>query len=64
MPREPILQFNDEEQDPLDRDFRQKENAEEDQNLRPQRMRDMVGQREVFARLEIALDAVVTDPPA
>ncbi|MGE0606052.1 MAG: Holliday junction branch migration DNA helicase RuvB [Pirellulales bacterium] len=30
---------------------------EDDRDLRPQRMRDMVGQREVFARLEIALDA-------
>ena len=28
-----------------------------DRDLRPQRMRDMVGQREVFARLEIAVDA-------
>src|SRR5438132_7591444 len=30
---------------------------EEDRALRPQRMRDMVGQREVYARLEIAVDA-------
>jgi len=30
---------------------------EEDRSLRPQRMHDMIGQREVFARLEIALDA-------
>jgi holliday junction DNA helicase RuvB len=30
---------------------------EEDGQLRPQRMRDMVGQREVYARLEIAVDA-------
>ena len=30
---------------------------EEDRELRPQRMRDMVGQREVYARLEIAVDA-------
>jgi Holliday junction DNA helicase RuvB len=28
-----------------------------DRDLRPQRMQDMVGQREVFARLEIAVDA-------
>ena len=28
-----------------------------DRDLRPQHMRDMVGQREVFARLEIAVDA-------
>ena len=31
--------------------------AEQDRELRPQRMRDMVGQREVYARLEIAVDA-------
>ena len=30
---------------------------EEDRYLRPQRMQDMVGQRDVFARLEIAVDA-------
>lgn len=30
---------------------------EEDRDLRPQRMRDMVGQREVYARIEIAVDA-------
>lgn len=44
MPREPILQSHD-------------ESSEEDRALRPQRMRDMVGQREVAARLEIALDS-------
>jgi Holliday junction DNA helicase RuvB len=33
------------------------EKLEEDRDLRPQRMRDMVGQREVYARLEIAVDA-------
>ncbi len=44
MPREPILQ-NQAAFDDNDRD------------LRPQRMRDMVGQRDVFARLEIAVDA-------
>src|SRR5947208_1759012 len=42
--REPILQSAPEEKD-------------DDQSLRPQRMRDMVGQREVYARLEIAVDA-------
>jgi len=31
--------------------------SEEDRSLRPQRMDDMIGQREVFARLEIALEA-------
>ncbi|HWB10510.1 MAG TPA: Holliday junction branch migration DNA helicase RuvB [Pirellulales bacterium] len=30
---------------------------DDDRELRPQRMRDMIGQREVFARIEIALDA-------
>jgi Holliday junction DNA helicase RuvB len=44
MPREPILQ------PPPGA-------ADDDRDLRPQRMRDMVGQREVFARLEIAVDA-------
>ena len=31
--------------------------ADEDNDLRPKRMGDMVGQREVYARLEIAVDA-------
>lgn len=31
--------------------------ADDDRALRPQRMRDIIGQREVFARIEIALDA-------
>ena len=44
MPREPILQPPP-------------STADDDRDLRPQRMRDMVGQREVFARLEIAVDA-------
>ncbi|MGA2063611.1 MAG: Holliday junction branch migration DNA helicase RuvB [Thermoguttaceae bacterium] len=44
MPREPILQP-------------QTQYVDEDRDLRPQRMRDMVGQREVYARLEIAVDA-------
>jgi len=30
---------------------------DEDRDLRPQRMQDMVGQREVYARLQIAVDA-------
>src|SRR5690606_29437950 len=43
--REPVLQA------PID-------NADDDDRmLRPQRMRDMVGQREVAERLEIAVDA-------
>jgi Holliday junction DNA helicase RuvB len=44
MSREPILQPPSA---PVD----------DDRDLRPQRMRDMVGQREVYARLEIAVDA-------
>ncbi len=44
MTREPILQKTETLRD-------------EDRALRPQRMVDMVGQREVYARLEIAVDA-------
>jgi len=44
MSREPTLQ--------QPADFR-----DEDRDLRPQRMQDMVGQRDVYARLEIAVDA-------
>ena len=44
MSREPILQSSDDARD-------------QDRDLRPQRMRDMVGQREVYARVEIAVDA-------
>ena len=44
MPRETILQ-------------KPAEFDDKDRDLRPQRMRDMVGQREVYARLEIAVDA-------
>jgi len=33
------------------------DDGDDDRALRPSRMRDMVGQREVFARLEIAIDA-------
>ena len=51
--REPILQGAAEL--PLPR--MSSSSPEEDGQLRPQRMRDMVGQREVYARLEIAVDA-------
>ena len=44
MPREPILQPSGDLQD-------------EDRDLRPRHMVEMVGQREVYARLEIAVDA-------
>ena len=50
--REPILQPSDA---PLVRE--RFDDDPEDRALRPQRMRDMVGQREVCARLAIALDA-------
>src|SRR4051812_28904705 len=53
MIREPILQPGEDEPARPDDQFR----SDEDRDLRPQRMRDMVGQREVYARLEIALDA-------
>lgn len=46
MAREPILQ------PPM-------ESPEEDRDLRPQRMRDMVGQREVYERLQIAITSAV-----
>ena len=35
------------------------ENEEEDRSLRPQRMADMVGQRQVRERLQIAVDAAM-----
>ena len=44
MPREPLVQAA-------------QATDEEDRVLRPQRMSDMVGQREVYERLEIAVDA-------
>ena len=44
MPREPIL-------------TRPPEPPDDDRDLRPQHMREMVGQREVYARLQIAIDA-------
>ena len=43
MSREPILHETTQEED--------------DRDLRPQRMQDMVGQREVYERIEIAVDA-------
>src|SRR5512144_184568 len=44
MPREPILS-------------QPAPSSDDDRDLRPQRMRDMVGQREAYARIEIAVDA-------
>jgi len=60
MPREPILQPGDAEPDEgiETTSWRALEPDNElDMSLRPQRMRDMVGQREVYARIEIAIDA-------
>lgn len=55
MVRETIL--SDSGDDEPDDDRPSTPPAENDRELRPQRMRDMVGQREVFDRLQIALDA-------
>lgn len=61
MAREPILQREDTE--PLtggqteDRARRQQVNEEDDRALRPQHMADMVGQRAVYERISIAVDA-------
>jgi Holliday junction DNA helicase RuvB len=54
--RQPILKNDDSEDRELPRSD-PPEGGEDDRELRPQRMRDMIGQREVFARIEIALDA-------
>jgi Holliday junction DNA helicase RuvB len=56
MPREPILSGDDAEE-PLPPVQYSALTREEDQALRPQRMEDMVGQREVYERLKIAVDA-------
>jgi Holliday junction DNA helicase RuvB len=53
--REPILTNLEEE--PEDRGFAAPPEPDNERDLRPQWMRDMVGQREVFERLEIALNA-------
>jgi len=46
MARQPILQSSDNPKD-------------DDRDLRPQHMQEMVGQREVYARLQIAIDAAM-----
>src|SRR6187399_3392863 len=56
MAREAILSGDDAEE-PLPAARYSALTREEDQALRPQRMEDMVGQREVYARLLIAVDA-------
>lgn len=55
MVRETILSHSDDDEPEDDRGS--SPSPENDRDLRPQRMRDMVGQREVFDRLEIALNA-------
>ena len=57
MPREPILSGDDaDEPDPPQARYAALSH-EVDHALRPQRMEDMVGQREVYERLKIAVDA-------
>ncbi|RIK82677.1 MAG: Holliday junction branch migration DNA helicase RuvB [Planctomycetota bacterium] len=58
MPREPILSGDDDERfEPSAPELRLPLAREEDSALRPQRMEDMVGQRAVYERLKIAVDA-------
>jgi len=61
MAREPILQRDDtireETTEVDDRALRQQVSEDEDRALRPQRMADMVGQRAVYERISIAVDA-------
>lgn len=63
MVRETILQSGDDDEndDPLgeqpERAPLKSPEGDEDRALRPQRLRDMIGQKEVTARLDIALDA-------
>ena len=56
MAREPILSSDDAEEPPAASAFAALSH-DEDQALRPQRMEDMVGQREVYERISIAVDA-------
>ena len=56
MPREPIIR-SDSQQPIAEKPAVPPKDPGLDEQLRPQRMQDMVGQREVFARLEIAIDA-------
>ncbi len=58
MPREPILSAADHQQDdPSPSTTASSASREEDTALRPKRMEDMVGQREVYERIKIAVDA-------
>jgi Holliday junction DNA helicase RuvB len=57
MPREPILSADDSDESPEPPSRYAALTREDELALRPQRMRDMVGQREVYERLMIAVDA-------
>jgi Holliday junction DNA helicase RuvB len=57
MPREPIITQDAEPNEPIPTYARQELSAEEDRALRPQRMSEMIGQRDVFNRLEISIRA-------
>ncbi len=58
MAREPIL-YGSSEGDAGDPPRRPLEPGDDDRMLRPTRMGDMIGQRAVFARLQIAIDAAL-----
>jgi Holliday junction DNA helicase RuvB len=58
MAREPILGGGSDDNDaPLEPNLNSLPRQEEDASLRPQRLDEMIGQREVFERLMIAVDA-------
>ncbi|MDR1963284.1 MAG: Holliday junction branch migration DNA helicase RuvB [Planctomycetaceae bacterium] len=61
MPKEVIIGPQDGQSKPVDSGvpdiFRNEWSSEEDRALRPQRMAEMIGQRDVFARLEISIRA-------
>ncbi len=61
MPRERILSADDAEppsdSSPVETKQTDQDPPEEDYALRPRRMQDMVGQREVYERIKIAVDA-------
>jgi Holliday junction DNA helicase RuvB len=57
VPREAIISPQDIRNEPEPVPFRNELTLEEDRALRPQRMSEMIGQRDVFARLEISIRA-------
>jgi len=57
MPRETIIGPDDRDKQPEINPFRSDKSAEEDRVLRPQRMAEMIGQSEVFERLQISIQA-------